>query len=82
MRRRPATARETTSESGELALKLANAFEKKSKDDIDFIKHNQQLAKQCQLKRAPSVEMLKSFQEKTNKQFETYMANKKGKIPD
>lgn len=82
MSRRPQTARETSDTGSELAAAAATAHEKKAKDDIDFIKHNQQLAKQVRMRRAPSVEMLKNLQEKTNKQFEAYMADKKGRIPE
>ena len=52
-----------------------------SKDDLDFLKHNQLLAKQAQLKKAPSVEMLKQVQEKLNKDLELYQTKIKGKIP-
>jgi hypothetical protein len=52
-----------------------------SKDDIDFIKHNQKVAKSAQLKRAPSIEQLKSVQEKLNKDLEAYNNKIKGKIP-
>ena len=53
-----------------------------SKDDIDFIKRNQSLAKEVQIKRAPSVEMLKSVQEKLNNDLKTYQEKNKGKIPN
>ncbi len=53
-----------------------------SKDDLDFIKHNQMAAKQVQLKRAPSLEMLKYVQEKLNKDMENYHTKIKGKIPN
>jgi hypothetical protein len=52
-----------------------------SKDDLDFIKHNQLVAKQAQIKRAPSMEMLKYVQEKLNKDLEIYQTKIKGKIP-
>lgn len=83
IKRRPQTAREApTDTSGELAAAAASANNRKAKDDIDFIKHNQELAKQIKLRRAPSVDMLKSLQEKTNKQLEAYMEKQKGKVPD
>lgn len=53
-----------------------------SKDDLDFVKHNTLVAKQAQLKRAPSVEMLKYVQEKLNKDLENYQTKNKGKIPN
>lgn len=80
--RRPQTAREAPTSGGELAAAAASATERRAKDDIDFVKHNQELAKQIKLKRAPSVDMLKSLQEKTNKQLEAYMEKQKGKVPD
>jgi hypothetical protein len=39
-------------------------------------------AKQVQLKRAPSLEMLKYVQEKLNKDMENYHTKIKGKIPN
>jgi hypothetical protein len=60
----------------------AGAGERKTKDDIDFVKQNQQIATQFRLKRAPSVEQLKLVQEKLNKDLEKYNALKKGKVPN
>lgn len=76
---RPQTAREASTEANQ---DLKDALKRRAKDDIDFIKHNQNLANQIRIKRAPSVEMLKNLQEKTNKDFEAYMNNRKGKIPE
>jgi hypothetical protein len=53
----------------------------RSKDDIDFIKHNQKMAKQVHIKRAPSVEMLKKVQNKLNSDLEKYNNKIKGKLP-
>lgn len=71
---RPHTARESAS-----SLKLE--LENRSKDDIDFVKRNQQLATQMKIKRAPSVEMLKNLQDKTTKDLDTYLSQKNGKVP-
>lgn len=54
----------------------------KSKDDIDFIRHNRNVVKQMQMRRAPSVESLRSLQEKTNQQFDEYINKRKGKVPE
>lgn len=58
-------------------------FKKKygSKDDIDFIKHNQKVATTVQLKRAPSIEMLKQVQSKLDNDLNKYNEKIKGKIP-
>ncbi|CAF0763571.1 unnamed protein product [Brachionus calyciflorus] len=52
-----------------------------SKDDIDFIRQNQLLAKESRIRRAPSVEVLKSAQEKLEKDLENYNKKIKGKVP-
>ena len=52
-----------------------------SKDDIDFIRANQELAKEARIRRAPSIEALKSVQEKLNKDLEKYNEKIKGKVP-
>lgn len=54
----------------------------RSKDDIDFIRQNQQLAKEVRIRRAPSVEQLKCVQEKLNKDLENYNQKIKGKVPN
>lgn len=76
---RPQSARQAPSESSTKA-----PVEKKfaSKDDIDFIKRNQKLAKEVQIKRAPSMENLRSVQEKLNNDLKVYQEKIKGKIPD
>lgn len=58
-------------------------FKKKygSKDDIDFVKHNQKVATTVQLKRAPSIEMLKQVQSKLDNDLNKYNEKIKGKIP-
>ncbi|RNA36308.1 enkurin domain-containing 1 [Brachionus plicatilis] len=53
-----------------------------SKDDIDFVRQNRELAKEPRMKRAPSMEMLKNVQEKLNKDMEKYNEKIKGKIPN
>ena len=78
---RPQTAREPPRENDTL-LNLGTSDKKfQSKDDIDFIKRNQQIAKQATLKRAPSVEQLKKVQEKLNTDLEIYEKKIKGKVP-
>lgn len=52
-----------------------------SKDDIDFVRQNCQLAKEQRMRKAPSMEMLKSVQEKLDKDMEKYNEKIKGKIP-
>ena len=54
----------------------------KSKDDIDFIKLNRQLAVNRQIKRAPSVEMLKKVEQKKQHELENYELKIKGKVPE
>jgi len=75
---RPQTARESPKERkiNELSKKFA------SKDDMDFIKHNQKVVTQMQIKRAPSVENLRQVQEKLSKDLEAYNNRKFGKVPD
>ena len=73
---RPQSARPSS------AVSNASTTALKSKDDIDFIKHNQLVATQFKLKRAPSVEQLKLVQEKLSRDLEKYHAQKKGKVPD
>jgi hypothetical protein len=73
---RPHTARPSSAASNASAESA-----RKTKDDIDFVKQNAQIATQFKLKRAPSVEQLKLVQEKLNKDLEKYNALKKGKIP-
>ena len=53
-----------------------------SKDDIDFIKRNQKLAKEVHIKRAPSMENLRSVQEKLSNDLKIYQEKIKGKIPN
>ena len=76
---RPQSARQAPRENTSVP-----SFDKKfgSKDDIDFVKRNQALAKEVQIKRAPSVEMLKNVQEKLNSDLKTYQEKNKGKIPN
>jgi hypothetical protein len=52
-----------------------------SKDDIDFVKHNQKIASKVQIKRAPSMEQLKSVQNKLESDMNKYNSRIKGKIP-
>lgn len=52
-----------------------------SKDDFDFVKLNQNLAKQAHMKKAPSMENLKHVQEKMGKDLELYQQKIKGKVP-
>ncbi len=75
---RPQSARQAPRE------KTTEPTDKKfgSKDDIDFIKRNQKLAKDVQIKRAPSMENLKSVQEKLNNDLKIYQEKIKGKIPN
>ncbi len=54
----------------------------KSKDDLDFIELNKQIATSLKIKRAPSVELLQNVLQKRNKSLETYENNVKGKIPE
>jgi hypothetical protein len=76
---RPQSARQSpkTSDAKEMADKKFS-----SKDDLDFIKLNQKLVTQVQIKRAPSVEMLKQVQNKLNKDLEAYNNKIKGKVPN
>lgn len=73
---RPQSARPATADN------KSQVSTQKSKDDIDFIKHNQQFAKQSLIRRAPSMEMLKQVQEKLNKDLEKYENKVKGKVPN
>lgn len=75
---RPQSARQAPKEND---LNMVPNKKFASKDDLDFIKHNQLVAKQAQIKRAPSMEMLKYVQEKLNKDLEIYQTKIKGKIP-
>lgn len=76
---RPQSARQAPRENTS-----QNSMGKKygSKDDIDFVKRNQTLAKDSHMKRAPSVENLKQVQEKLNNDLRTYEEKNLGKIPN
>lgn len=73
---RPQSARPSTAGS----TKTNNSTS--SKDDIDFIRQNRQLAREPRMKKAPSMEMLKSVQEKLDKDMEKYNEKIKGKLPN
>lgn len=75
---RPQTARESPKDPKTLELNKKFA----SKDDMDFIKHNQKVVTQMHMKRAPSVENLRQVQEKLSKDLEAYNNRIKGKVPD
>jgi hypothetical protein len=75
---RPQSARPSSAASN--ASVAAN--QGKSKDDFDFVKHNQLVATQFKLKKAPSVEQLKQVQEKLSQDLEKYHSKKNGKVPD
>ena len=77
---RPQSARQAPRENTTQTTSTDKKFA--SKDDIDFIKRNQKLAKDVQLKRAPSVENLRSVQEKLNNDLKIYHEKIKGKIPN
>jgi hypothetical protein len=75
---RPQTARQSPKRNDGKELS-----EKKfvSKDDFDFLKHNQKVAQSVQLKKAPSMENLRQVQEKMQKDFNKYQEKSKGKVP-
>ncbi len=75
---RPQTARHSPKKNDGKELS-----EKKfaSKDDFDFLKHNQKVVQSFHLKKAPSMENLRQVQDKLQKDFDKYQEKSKGKVP-
>lgn len=75
---RPQSARQSpkTNDGKELSEKKYA-----SKDDFDFVKQNQKLARSIHIKKAPSMENLRLVHEKMEKDLENYNKKNKGKVP-